>query len=218
MKWGSSLAGMNTVVMVATGLALTLSLSSCVSVTSRSEPEVTPSPTINEPTTSPAPDTVGEPLDQAIAVLGSAGYVVEYKDFSPDDRGVWSEKNWVVIEQDASDRSVLLTVKKDDELELITPSGLWAERARSKCRTQIAGPDVEWTHVGLWDDPKMVMESGDDWVRFSGPGLASVHNEWGDDEHGFSFACTVTGSGDRAEEITEFSRSDRPGADIRVTQ
>ena len=160
---------------------------------------------------------VGAFLDAAIDEFESRGFVVEYKDFSPDERGIWSRKNWVVVGQDTSDGSVFLTVKKEGESELITPSGLWAERALSKCRTKIAGPDIEWTHVGLWDDPRMVTDSGEDWVKFAGPGKASVDNELGKKETEFTFTCVVTGVGDLNDEITEFSRSDRPGADIQAT-
>lgn len=103
------------------------------SPTSESSP--TPKPTL----VSPAPDTVGKPLDEAKSILEEAGYTVKVTD-SRENRTIFDEQNWVVTSQDVQARSVNLGARKvsDKSDEEIAAEKAAAEEAAAEEAARVA--------------------------------------------------------------------------------
>ncbi|WP_159502347.1 hypothetical protein [Microbacterium sp. 18062] len=72
-----------------------------------------PSPA-STPTSIEAPDTIGQPLDEASAALTAAGFTVEVADVR-ENRSIWNRSNWVVVTQDVSGQTATLGVEKADD-------------------------------------------------------------------------------------------------------
>lgn len=98
------------------------------------------------------PDVTGKALDKARIEIESAGLDLSAED-EADDRGIWSEKNWVVVSQDpaggelaATGTVVVLKVRKtaDSTTGEATPTGIDAKRFDADLREVFGG--------GSWAD------------------------------------------------------------------